>query len=247
MTLNAATKAMARRAASALLLTAVLAPAPALAGDRSLIDYVGYSADGRYFAFEEYGMQDGSGFPYSNIYIIDLSADAWVEGSPYRVILNDDEADLSDARDAAYEQAEPKLEALEIFEAAFEIAHNGDGDPRTGSGETLVFGDPGYGLEAVTNPRTLTLDVFPAAPSTDCVIIDDKTFGFSLALDGTQIYTDADPVPASRGCPMGYRLYAVVKPAEWTVAPGGLVAIVSTYPFGFEGPDRDFLVVPLGN
>ena len=46
---------------------------PALAGDRAVIDFIGYSADSRYFAFEEFGIQDGSGFPYSSIYIIDLA------------------------------------------------------------------------------------------------------------------------------------------------------------------------------
>ena len=44
---------MGRLAASALALT--LAAIPALAGDRALIDYIGYSPDAKYFAFEEFG------------------------------------------------------------------------------------------------------------------------------------------------------------------------------------------------
>ena len=58
---------------------------PAVAGDRALIDYVGFSADFRYFAFEEFGIQDGSGFAYSNIFVVDLATDSWVVGTPVRV------------------------------------------------------------------------------------------------------------------------------------------------------------------
>src|SRR5690606_36811639 len=41
---------------------------PAFAGDTASLDVLGYSPDGKVFAFEEYGIADGSGFPYSNIY-----------------------------------------------------------------------------------------------------------------------------------------------------------------------------------
>ena len=43
-------------------------PLPALAGDAALADFIGFSEDGQTFAFEEYGIQDGSGFAYSTIY-----------------------------------------------------------------------------------------------------------------------------------------------------------------------------------
>ncbi len=52
-----------RRAFAALLLgAAACAAVPTLAGDRALIDVIGYSDDLRYLAFEEFGVQDGSGF-----------------------------------------------------------------------------------------------------------------------------------------------------------------------------------------
>ena len=43
----------------------------AAAGDTASLSVLGYSPDGKVFAFEEYGIFDGSGFPYSNIYFID--------------------------------------------------------------------------------------------------------------------------------------------------------------------------------
>jgi predicted secreted protein len=243
MTRHVARGGMVRLAASAAF--CALLASPVLAGDRALIDLLGYSEDGRYFAFEEFGIQDGSGFPYSTIYIVDLPADKWVAGSPFRVRSDSEDADLSDVRDEAHEQAAPKLEELEIYEAAFPLFVNADGDPRTNAGDEAVFGDPGFGLGEVMSQRTLTLAVTPATPGADCAVIDNEVFGFSLSLDGAEVYADPATLPQSRGCAMGYKIYAVVRPAEWTTAPTGELAIISTYPFGFEGPDRRFLVVPL--
>jgi predicted secreted protein len=64
------------------------------------------------------------------------------------------------------------------------------------------------------------------------------------APDGTteDIHHDGATLPKSRGCPMDYRLYAVVTPFEQATPR---IALISIYPFGFEGPDRRFLAVPL--
>ena len=79
------------KGATALLAVSLAVATPALAGDRALIDFIGFSADARYLAFEEFGVQDGSGFPYSNIYILDLPADKWAGGSPFLVSFKDED------------------------------------------------------------------------------------------------------------------------------------------------------------
>jgi predicted secreted protein len=239
-------RAVTDRLAASLALTLGLLATPTVAGDRALIEYLGYSADGRYFAFEEFGIQDGSGFPFATIYVVDLPADKWVPGTPYRVLLEDDGADVEDARDAALEQAEVKLDALEIDDAAYAIAVNGDGEPNANEGHELSFGDPGYGLDEVMTERTLALETFPLASDEDCEsFMGEKALGFALSLDGDEFYRDKGKLPKSRGCTMGYKIYAIVKPAEWSLAASGSLVVISSYPFGFEGPDRRFLVVPL--
>jgi predicted secreted protein len=247
MTPNAGIAGTARLAAS-LLLVALLLPAVATAGDRALAEFIGYSGDGRYFAFEEFGIQDGSGFPYANIYVIDLPADSWVSGTPVRVRLDREDADIAAARAAAREQAAERLESLEISAPAHLIALNGDGEP--GDGLTLDFGAVSYiGSEPATL-WTLELEIFDAQSPEDCVTyLGEEAKGYALLLQGNgvtrELHRDTGQLPRSRGCPTTYRIYGVVaRPDSGTLDDA--VAIVSVYPFGFEGPDRRFLAVPLG-
>lgn len=219
---------------------------PASAGDRALIDFVGYSADGRYLSFEEFGTQDGSGFPYSNIYVVDLPADKWVTGTPFRARLEDEQAEQIDARKAAAGMAKPTIDQLGITEPVDLVAINGDGE--LGDGTNLTFGAPGYFPNDPQGVFTLTLDMFAAESSEDCEIyLGEKAKGYALTLTEAQsereLFRDG-VLPKSRGCPTTYRLYGVVAPL-YATPPSGYVAIIATYPFGFEGPDRRFIAIPL--
>lgn len=247
MRLNEAIRATVRRVAEAALLFGLLAgfSGPSLAGDRALIDYIGYSADGRYFAFEEYGVQDGSGFPYANIYVIDLPADKWVGGSPFRARLEGDGASVADVRAEARDLARATLAELRIDAGAFPIAINADGEPDAAA-YGLRFGTPGYGLDGVQDEHLLTLETFPLQPGMDCAIVDNEVLGFALSLDGEELYRDSGTLPRSRGCALDYRVHAVVQAPDWLFGtPAQRVAIIAVYPYGFEGPDRRFMAVPL--
>jgi predicted secreted protein len=219
---------------------------PALAGDRAQFNPIGFSADGRYFAFEEYGIQDGSGFPFSTTYIVDLPADKWASGTPYRLRHNDETVSIGELRRLAAADMTRSLTKLGIDFPGSIIALNGDGEPDA-QPQSLRFGRPGYGLDPVQDERLLELEVYDLPSGADCAVIDNQTKGFALTLDGAEIARDAGKLPQSRGCVMDYRLYAVVTPADFENVPGDGVAIVSVYPFGFEGPDRRFIAVPLGN
>ncbi len=246
MTRNVVRAASARLAASLAALAALAAPA--LAGDRALIDFIGYSEDGQYFAFEEYGTQDGSGFPYSNIYVLDVAHDKWAEGTPVRVRLDDEAASQQEARAEAAGEAAPILDELGTTEPVDLIAVNADGE--LGDGSYVTFGEPGYFPNEVQGAYTLRLSTFPAEAPTDCAeLMGGPANGIVLTLSGGEhaaheIYRDGDMLPESRGCPSIYRIYAIVAP-PFTVPPAAHVAIIATYPFGFEGPDRRFIAIPL--
>ena len=79
-----------RRLIGALALAALTwTGCTAQAGDFATLNPLGFSADGRVFAFEQYGVRDGAGLPYAEMFFLDLDADAFLKPSPIRVLLED--------------------------------------------------------------------------------------------------------------------------------------------------------------
>jgi len=227
---------------------ALLTPGLAVAGDRALIDYIGFSPDFRYLAFEEFGIQDGSGFAYANLYVVDLESDSWVVGTPIRVQAEAEENSLADIRAEAMAQAESHITGFGIDTPVEIVALIGDGVPEQ-DGKALSFGAPGYEPGAVIGDFTLRLSTFPteaASPCTEWFDMEPQGYQLEISDSGIDRLVHRDEgLPRSRGCPVDYRLYGVVMPFGGAI-PANAVAIVSVYPRGFEGPDRRFLAVPLG-
>lgn len=238
-------------AASALLAASLLAlsVAPAIAGDAANFDPIGFSEDGRTFAYEEYGIQDGSGFPYDSIYVVDLIEDKWV-GSPVRVRLDDETASLPAARKQAMEQAKGMLDKAALTTPAEILLLNANGEVGA-NGTEVAFGMFGNGLDDVRDTFKLSLATFDSTSTEPCASygMEDPVQGFALTLadeagNGAEIYRD-EAVPASRGCVSDYRIHAVLSPFPAGVSASPMVAVVSVYSLGFEGPDRRFVTVPI--
>jgi predicted secreted protein len=245
---GAARAALGRRGAASALLLFIMTT-PALAGDRALVDFLGYSEDFRYFAFEEFGIQDGSGFPYSNVYVVDLSSDSWVVGTPIRVQAESESETLAAVRAEAATKASGHVDEFAITVPVELVALIGDGAPDADA-TTLRFGAPAYNRGEVIGNYRLTLSDFPTTAASSCVDwFGSAPLGYQLTITDTGgerlVHRDEGALPRSRGCPMDYRLYGVVMPFGATTLSNA-VAVVSVYPGGFEGPDRRFLAVPLG-
>ena len=206
----------------ALLVAAgLLTPgAPALAADAAERAVHGFSSDGRYFAFEQYGVRDGSGFPYSDFFIIDLDGDKWVDGTPIRVLLEDEGHTLGAARGEARSRARPLIDRLAIGEPGIVLATNtvyqANADPRRmmfvpyyrslGNIEPVAAGEE----DAVT----LTLEEIVLPSPEGCPVDDTPKVGFVLKLvtgsgKPREIFRDK-AIPASRGCPLAYSLADVI-------------------------------------
>ena len=226
-------------AAGLFLLTA----ASALAGDYADREILGFSADGGRFAFEEYGVQDGSGFPYSNIYLIDTDADAWVAGTPIRVRLDDEAAPLAAARADARKKAQPILDAAGIARPGTLLVSNPITERSADPLAVRFVTNPYLGSPALT--WTLTLTELPFEERPPCENFG-PLHGYRLELtqaSGTHhLLHDDKSLPASRACPQGYAISDVIHYAADHGAPV-VVVLLSVFRQGFEGPDRRFLAV----
>lgn len=243
---NVVLAAMVRLVAN-LLALALLAVAPADAADRALLNMLGYSQDGDYFAFEEFGIQDGSGFAFSTVYVVDLAHDKWTYGTPFAVVADNEDKPLAAVRAEALAEAKFKLDEYKIGVPVQILALIGDG----------AAGDSGlrvsWSTPACCGPGKTQADAFSLVLETRGVTSDDDAceqmnpVGFNLYYQDqsgrTDLHLDGDTLPKSRRCTLDYRIYAVVQPFE--EFSGRRVAVIASYPFGFEGVDRRFLVVPI--
>ena len=226
----------------------------ALAADGASLNAIGYSPDSRYFAFEQYGIQDGSGFNYWDIFIIDLKNDQLMPGSPVRALIEDEKARLSDARKSAYERATPLLQHYVITEPAAIIAANPSTEVVTDHGRIaferwyLPRGATPDTLDSSLMRHDVSVSTMALPAPENCPEEDGPYSGFSLTLKdvklGTShvIHTDK-AIPASRGCAIAYDLAAIVAPANVT-DEDRLVAMVGVYSRGFEGAGQRFIAVP---
>jgi predicted secreted protein len=229
----------------ALLIFAITSAGAADNAERAVI---GFSPDGRHFAFEQYGVQDGSGFPYSEIFVVDLDANGWVKGSPFREKVEDDGALVSAARARSASAAAALVRQLKTAEPgevlASQMPTGASSDRRR-----LSF-DPFYSsvLNQTANRYTLSLELVPFAAPASCHAEDGQQLGFRLTITDNdrdiskEVYEDA-AIPASRYCPRDYDVADVIAYRSYSTGDRH-VALIGVYTPGFEGVNRRFIAVP---
>ncbi|WP_245466371.1 DUF2259 domain-containing protein [Mesorhizobium sp. M7A.F.Ca.MR.245.00.0.0] len=245
----------------------------AQAGDAAARHIIGFSPDGAYFAFEQYGALDAgaSDSGWSQIDIIDTRTDQFVGGKPILVVDETEEAilTLEQARAQAAAQAAPILAQYAITSPAEQSAS----DKFTFPGEMVAYNDISR-LEQVsqkwlsplhgeTGISTIQLDEILAASTSDCSASFDvtrqggekplqgekagKALGFRLTLQGQ----DGKPfkiLHEDKTVPGSRNCptsYSLSESYELTPAgkPAVIVVLVQRFSQGFEGRDRRFLAV----
>lgn len=227
--------------------TLALSSSSAIAGDFANLNVLGFSSDGNIFAFEEYGVQDGSGFPYANRFYIDTNTDQFIGGSPIRVRIEDETVDVSQARSDAAAQGQSIISDAMLGEnagylAGFNTVTEASADPYR------MAVNPRPVVPPVDREIEFRLTELQFAPTGTCDGIQDISAGFKLVQLGleageeTRLLHEDASVPGSRNCPNGYRIGGV-----HTFFPEGgepVYAItIAVRSFGFEGPDYNWMAV----
>ena len=233
------------RLLASLAVAAATFTVPALAGDAAELSILGFSPDGAIFAFEEFGVQDGSGFPYANRFYIDTATDSFVAGTPIRVRIDDEAATTETARSSAREQGQAVVKDATLqpgFTAGFNAITELSADPyRLAVNPRPVF-------PPIDAPLEFRIEEISFDQPANCHDLG-MAIGFRLVRVGltpdqpAQIIHDDSAIPESRNCPLGYRLGAVQTfyPKD---GPPVYAVMVSVRSVGFEGPNHRWIAIP---
>lgn len=243
---------MLRRSLAILTLLMNFGLSASYAADGAKFRALAFSNDGQYFAFEQYGVQDGSGFPYADIFVLDLELDRWVPGTPIRVREENETGGLRATRLKAAQAAKSLFNQLKLDETPEILAANPFTEVVADRNRIRFHDHFNFSMGILSGPEaqgTFDLTLSPAKISTpeNCTGETDVQ-GLKLELrnnkTNTSVVVHEDrSLPASRGCTLGYDIEAIVQPPD-EVEGGKLIAIIGVSARGFEGADRRFIAFP---
>lgn len=241
--------------------------APVAASEAAHVNIIGFSEDGRYFVFEEFGLMAGSGSPFTNLYVIDLPANRWVPGTPLRHMIRegaitegDEYRILDDIRSMVIAEASTLLDKIDVTIPASVVFARGVGDLAKIPNHVTIripYSDRLLAEKPFTQFHLL-LEVIPAEDMFDTTVFEHciaPPNGYRLTLlepgVNARVLHEDQRVPRSRGCVHDYRLSHFLVP-DWpscrpeVCSDGPLgVALISVFIEGFEGLSRRFIAAPV--
>jgi predicted secreted protein len=241
----------------------MMASGVARAGDGSALNIIGFSPDGRYFAFEQFGEQDGAGSLYASITAVEVAGDRVVKGTPVTSSIDPEAADrrkepreklLAEVRANVAREAAALLKMLRISETGRPIAFVPksrsrdmlDSEPvkaaRQSVARTVALPQEYFGPDAQLVLREFDI----ALPRCKDLVVEGHPNGFALTLERKgrpTIHLSRDQtIPVARGCPDRYGIAEAhaLRLADDSIA---FAVIIQYFYFAFEGPDRRFLAI----
>lgn len=196
------------------------------AGDASMYDLIGFSADGKYVAFERYGVYDGSAFPYCEIFIVDVAQNDYPV-RPLRHVIEDSPTDR-DARVEAKKTAKSLLQQFGIIDRNI-------GTKAWEAGRNMDLKEAHF----LDREQTLKAILIEEDVEMECIAGPAKIFRLELEYeDGAVMTLQHDTaLPDSRGCAYVYRIMAVYTYLT------SMAVIVEYSSDGYEGPNVRQLIV----
>jgi predicted secreted protein len=216
------------------------------AGDAAKVKVLGFTPDGGVFAFEEHGVQDGSGFAYANRFYVDTASDSFVAGTPIRVRLDDEGATLDEARAKAQADGE-KIAADATLEENRGVTAGWNPVTELSADPHRIAVNPRPVIPPIDEPLEFRLEELVLSQPDRCRELGEIV-GFRLSRIGlapgetARLVHEDDDIPQSRGCPLGYHIGGVQ-----TFFPEGgepvFAVLIAVRSFGFEGPDHRWMAV----
>ncbi len=232
----------------------LLTPANVFAGDYANLNFIGFSTDGKYLAFEEYGVTDGLGAPYSNYYFINVEKNTYAAPPVLKTVkepINENAMPTESAiRLAAKKAAAANLKKFKIIQGntgkmvvarlITDLNVGSVGQNNESSNQVIDFTD--YRDSSYYEREYALLLKTSEIETKNCEYSSDAILKFDLTLKDTKAETEKilqsdKTVPESRGCPLSYSIQNVY------VYQNRIAVLVNVFTMGFEGPDMRFMAV----
>lgn len=233
-----------------LLVLLTILPVEICAGDFSTLNLIGFSKDGKYLAFEEYGTQDGSGYPFSDFFFIDVAKNSFAS-KPIKTLIENEMSTEAKARARAKLAAAATLKRLKIVPGntgemlVSRMLTDTAGHMTTGFDAASMVIKLNFARRVWSTVVDGEYDLILTASEVvdkECEPFGQTVYKMDLSLKdyktGTVKSLQKDTaLPKGRGCPMYYGLQYIFAYNE------NIVAFVNVYTMGFEGPDMRYIAV----
>lgn len=217
------------------------------AGDAAELNILGFSANGGVFAFEEFGVQDGSGFPYAHRFYINTATDRFLPNTPVRVRIEDERATVDTARAEARRRGEKVIRDAELAaNRGYTVGLNAIGELNADRNRMVVNPRPVF--PAIDDPLEFRAEPIGVPTPSRCENLGDIVGLRVLRVHAQQgaatevLHVDRDAIPLSRGCPTGYGIGAV-QTFHPRAGDPVFALVITVERFGFEGPDHRYMAI----
>lgn len=223
----------------------------AFAGDAAKLTHIGFSSDGKSYAFMESGVQDGSGFAYANIRFLDTASNKF-SASAVNVLQNEDDtiSTLIDIESEALKRAEATLSSLAISKEIKGdiVVSRKITDLEARKLKEVSFSN-GPIIGGLTAPQyKIKLTVSAAKKETTCLTDSVKKMKLELVdlkTKKTSVLQEDLKLPASRACAHNYEIedVVVINPDQMSELASKVVVLIRVFSQGFEGEDVRYMAI----
>lgn len=209
-----------------------------LSGDEASYQIIGFSADGRYLAYQTGGMHSGGPVYWSEIYFLDVIHNTWA-APPVSYTGDGEPTTWKDVKDEVRSRADSTLEVLKIVEGnvgrqyVSHLFSDTGVDPhrtRFFTGEKLTGGYFEEYDVILTETVDGSCDDFGSRVKLELAVTNIRS-------DEKNVLQKDQKVPASRGCPLSYRI------ADVYVYQTSIIVFLNVMTPGWEGRNMRYMCI----
>jgi predicted secreted protein len=212
------------------LLIVFLGLSLAQAGDIAHFDLIGFSSNGKYLAFRQAAIGDGSGFPYADVDVIDVAKNTSV--SNIKLEKQTDASSTLQVQAGVLLKAAPVLKkyGIQTGNQGRFVAGGLGGSQGAVMDNTLDFSAKGVSY-------TLELSMRDGGQESECNGHAPQLLNIMLFGKVPRVLQNDTKLPSARRCAADYRMHSVF------VYGSSMVVFVSVITDGFEGSNVRFMAV----